>query len=103
MSPEYSRWQEVPKDIKQILAEELKKLSLSTAYVVNEGVAWHDVNGNLCIKNLDELTSGQRADARKKDSPWHVLLPLKNSSRDKPQHAPHLSDVTRRWRNEKAR
>ena len=100
MSPEYTYWKQVPKDIKQVVAEELQKLSWTRARAINEGVAWLQTKGSISLKNLNELTPGQRADARKRDSPWYVLLPLKNTSRDKPQQAPapYISKVTRRWR-----
>lgn len=103
MSPEYTHWDQIPKDIRKVITEELQRLSLGKARIINEGIAWLQNEGTISLKELHQLTPGQRTDARKQDSSWHVLLPLHNSSRDKPQIAPHIISTARRWRSTRIR
>lgn len=90
MCPEYARWNQVPPDLRTIVETELRRMSWDKARSINEGFAFKIAVGNgdsVELKRLDDLSRGQRADARKPASPWHVVLPLRNSSHANPHAA----------------
>lgn len=98
MSPIHGRWKEVPQDLRELVSFELKRLSWDLAPLIHGGFAFvvNGTNGGRAIRlerDVSVLSEGQRTDALKQNSPWHIVLPLRNSSNDKPHLSAKFSPI----------
>jgi len=83
MSPEYKNWNALSRDIQAAVRQYLDDSALGNvesltqrgfAFTLEKGITPSKIR-TFCF-SLGELSEGQRSDARKQNSPWHVVLPI---------------------------
>lgn len=81
MSPEYLNINNVNKNVRSELRKEAESIGISYEDLIHDGFGFN-YNGKLnSILPMDNLTEGQKKDAKRKDSTWHIVNGLDDSTR----------------------